>query len=50
MDPAIGTKTITVVELTCQRCGYKWTPRKDISDVRICPGCKTASWDIPKNK
>lgn len=47
-NPAIGKKTITVVELTCQRCGFKWTPRKAVADVRMCSSCKSPYWDTPK--
>lgn len=25
-------------ELTCNKCGYTWTPRKD--NVKACPYCK----------
>jgi predicted Zn-ribbon and HTH transcriptional regulator len=35
--------------LKCERCGYEWVPRKkSITEVRICPQCKTAYWDKPK--
>lgn len=33
-------------ELKCLRCGHEWLPRK--IDVRICPRCKSAYWDTPK--
>jgi Zn finger protein HypA/HybF involved in hydrogenase expression len=36
---------ISLKELECKRCGWKWIPRKTI--IRICPKCKTAYWDIP---
>jgi predicted Zn-ribbon and HTH transcriptional regulator len=39
---------IKVPMLTCQRCGWKWTPRK--ADVRVCPKCNSASWDKPEGK
>ena len=32
--------------LKCERCGYEWKPR--VSNPRNCPGCKSASWDKPK--
>jgi Zn finger protein HypA/HybF involved in hydrogenase expression len=34
--------------LKCLKCDWKWVPRK--SDVRMCPKCKTAYWDVPKSK
>lgn len=30
--------------LTCKRCGHTWRPRKE--DVRQCPGCGSAHWDV----
>ena len=33
-------------QLTCLRCGYQWNPRK--AEVRICPKCKSAWFDVPK--
>jgi len=32
--------------LKCQRCGKEWVPRKE--EIRQCPQCKTAYWDVPK--
>lgn len=49
-SPAIGSKTITVIELTCQRCGYKWVPRKTVDRVRMCPDCKSTLWDERKKE
>lgn len=42
------TENIPVVELDCQRCGHKWIPRK--SRVNVCPKCKSALWDVKKQK
>jgi len=33
--------------LFCFRCGWKWIPRKN--EIRQCPKCKSAYWDIPKH-
>jgi len=33
-------------KLKCLRCDYEWIPRK--AEVLICPRCKRASWDKPK--
>lgn len=32
---------------SCERCGYKWVPKKK-SHPRVCPKCKSAWWDVPK--
>lgn len=37
---------VTIPKLECERCGYRWWPRKE--DVRLCPRCKSALWDVPK--
>lgn len=39
---------IRLPKLKCNQCGYEWTPR--ISDVRICPNCKSLHWDKPTKK
>jgi Zn finger protein HypA/HybF involved in hydrogenase expression len=39
---------INLPKLQCRRCGHEWTPRQ--TDVRICPRCKSASWDKPKKE
>jgi Zn finger protein HypA/HybF involved in hydrogenase expression len=30
----------------CERCDHIWTPRIEVS--RICPKCKSAYWDVPR--
>lgn len=37
---------IEMPKAECLRCGHIWTPR--ISEVYICPKCKSAKWDVPK--
>jgi Zn finger protein HypA/HybF involved in hydrogenase expression len=37
---------IKVKTLKCKRCGHEWIPRK--ADVRLCPHCKTAYWDVER--
>lgn len=37
---------INIKQLECKKCGYKWTPRQ--SEIRQCPKCKSAWWDISK--
>ena len=39
-------KVVLPKPLKCKRCGHEWTPRQ--TDVRICPKCKSALWDVPK--
>jgi Zn finger protein HypA/HybF involved in hydrogenase expression len=34
--------------LECKRCGKKWIPKKE--DVRQCPKCKSAYWDIEDDR
>jgi hypothetical protein len=36
--------------LTCERCGHRWTPRKPV--VRQCPNqkCRSAYWNVPREK
>ena len=31
-------------EAKCQKCGYKWTPRKPLDLIRECPQCKSRNW------
>ncbi len=33
-------------KLKCLKCGHSWRPR--IKEVRVCPRCKNAYWDVPK--
>ena len=33
---------------SCKRCGWRWFPRKD--EVRQCPKCKSAWWDVAREK
>ncbi len=35
-------------KITCQRCGYIWTPRK--AEVRRCPKCGSVYFDRPKKQ
>jgi Zn finger protein HypA/HybF involved in hydrogenase expression len=37
---------LRIPTLTCLRCGHRWVPRQ--TDVRICPKCKSARWDVPR--
>jgi len=39
---------VKVTKLKCLRCGKEWTPRKE--DVRQCPYCKTAYFNVPKEE
>lgn len=41
-------KTVTIRKLTCQRCGHEWVPRAE--RVYQCPRCKSAKWDVPREK
>ncbi len=37
---------VKLKKIKCVRCGWEWKPRKE--DVRQCPKCKTAYFDIEK--
>lgn len=37
---------LRIQTLTCLRCAHRWVPRQ--TDVRICPKCKSARWDVPR--
>ena len=38
------TNNIPLPLLHCQRCGHKWTPRKDCLP-KVCPKCKNPNWN-----
>lgn len=39
---------IEVKKLECKKCGHRWVNRQP--DVRQCPKCHTAKWDVEHNK
>lgn len=39
---------INIPKLHCERCEWNWTPRNE--EVRLCPRCKSAYWDVPNPK
>ena len=44
----MGKRTIKVIQLHCERCGWNWLPSLEVKNVQICPHCKSARWDEPK--
>jgi predicted Zn-ribbon and HTH transcriptional regulator len=42
----LGAVEITVLKCRC-RCGHEWISR-DMERPRVCPKCKSANWDRPK--
>lgn len=44
----MAVKKITSYECTCERCGHTWKTRNELARVRMCPGCRSVKWDIPK--
>lgn len=34
--------------ITCKRCGWTWTPKKD--KPACCPRCKSYEYDKPKKE
>ena len=39
---------IALEGLQCERCGHIWLPMKPVSEIRICPKCKSPYWDRPR--
>lgn len=39
---------IKLPRLTCKHCGHNWTPRR--AQIYECPKCKSAKWNVPKEK
>jgi hypothetical protein len=37
---------IEIQTLHCKRCGHEWVPNQ--SEVRICPHCKSALFDVER--
>lgn len=40
-------KRYVLLRFFCLRCGHRWAPRTE--NVKICPKCKSASWDTTKD-
>jgi Zn finger protein HypA/HybF involved in hydrogenase expression len=40
---------VKLIKIKCERCGKVWQPRNP-KDVRICPYCKSARFDQPRQK
>lgn len=39
-------KDIRIIEkCRCLRCSYTWWPRKDKSEIKLCPRCKSPNWN-----
>lgn len=45
-DANLKPRTITVVEVRCQRCGYGWFPK--VKKPRKCPSCQHMKWETKK--
>lgn len=47
---AAATAPIGMVKLDgCRcRCGHEWLARDKSEKPRVCPKCKSANWDRPK--
>jgi predicted Zn-ribbon and HTH transcriptional regulator len=39
--------TLAVPQLSCERCGHKWYPRKAVYPKR-CARCRTPYWNKPR--
>ena len=47
---SLGPGEFWVKGYRCYRCGHEWTsrPLRNPERPRICPRCKSASWDRPR--
>lgn len=45
----VGKVKIIREGFSCERCDYKWIPRKK-DYPRVCPKCKSPYWDKPRKK
>jgi predicted Zn-ribbon and HTH transcriptional regulator len=34
----------------CERCDHEWVPRDKDQEPKVCPKCKSAYWDTPRQK
>ncbi|MHA1867436.1 MAG: hypothetical protein ACTSXD_05165 [Candidatus Heimdallarchaeaceae archaeon] len=41
-------KTMVVIKLKCNKCGYEWIPR--VKNPIECPKCKSLYWNENKKK
>jgi predicted Zn-ribbon and HTH transcriptional regulator len=41
---------IEVKGYLCNSCGHKWIPRVKKQKPFVCPKCKSARWDVEKEK
>ena len=39
---------IVKTKIYCKRCSHSWYPRKPISEIVICPGCRSPYWNRPR--
>ncbi len=40
---------VTRYDCICERCAYRWVTRSN-EPAKICPTCKSAHWNTPKEK
>jgi len=40
----MGKRAISFIELTCERCGYKWIPETS-KEPKACAGCNSPYWN-----
>ena len=46
----LGPGEFWAIAYNCLRCGHEWAtrPLRSPERPRLCPKCKTASWDRPR--
>lgn len=47
-DKVLIKMKVKLLTVKCKRCGNEWCPRK--FEVRMCPKCKSAWWDLEPQK
>lgn len=41
---------ITVMGFRCDRCSHEWVPRESERESKVCPKCKSAWWNVPRQR
>lgn len=42
--------TVKLQGRRCERCGHEWEPRFADRPIKVCPKCKSAWFDTPRQK
>jgi hypothetical protein len=44
----MGRVPITVMGYRCERCCHEWVPKNLNAEPKVCPKCKSAWWNRPR--